>query len=139
MSRSGYVDTGDWEDDEIGTLNLYRANVARSIRSKRGQAFLREMAAAMDAMPEKFLIADELVTAEGEVCAIGSVCKARGLDVSGTDPEEPDEVAKLVGISRILAAEIEYENDEGGWHENDEQRWTRMRHWIDSNLIKAKS
>lgn len=54
MSRSGYV-------DDCENLELYRATVERSIKGKRGQAFLRELAAAMDAMPEKVLIAEELV------------------------------------------------------------------------------
>ena len=40
MSRSGY------KECEQGALNLYRANVDRTIAGKRGQTFLREMAAA---------------------------------------------------------------------------------------------
>ena len=64
MSRSGYSD-----DCSGRELNLWRGAVESAIRGKRGQAFLREMLVALDAMPEKRLIAGELVTPTGEVCA----------------------------------------------------------------------
>ena len=57
MSRSGYVD-GD--DDQWASIR-YRGAVKSAIRGRRGQAFLREMLAALDAMPEKRLIAGDLV------------------------------------------------------------------------------
>lgn len=137
MSRSGYTD----DYDDIGSLNLYRGTVARTIAGKRGQAFLRELADALDAMPVKELIPHELVAKDG-VCAIGSVAVARGLDVSNIDESEPDDVAAAFGIARSLAAEIAYENDERSpWPTKDPetpaQRWTRMRAWVDENLTKA--
>lgn len=131
MSRSGYV-------DDCEHLELYRANVRRTIRSKRGQAFLRELAASMDAMPEMVLISEQLIDDAGAACAIGVVCKARGLDVSKVDYEDPESVGNTVGISRIMAAEIAYENDEAGpWQvdETPEQRWRRMRRWVETNLV----
>jgi len=135
MSRSGYSDEGD-------NLNLWRATVERSIAGKKGQAFLRELAKEMDAMPHKRLIADELVAENGEMCAIGVVCKARGLDTKGVNIENPKRVGELVGISMAMAAEIEYENDErtrSEWRtdvpeETPENRWIRMRKWVDENL-----
>lgn len=132
MPRSGYSD-----DLDTGTLNLYRATVKRSIKGQRGQAFLRELRDAMDAMPEKILIADDLINSDGDCCAIGVVCKSRGLDISTTDPDCADSVGKLVGVARCLAAEIEYENDECGPWRGDEtpaQRWTRMRKWVDDQI-----
>lgn len=133
MSRSGYSD-----DCDSNYLYLYRGTVTRTINGKRGQAFLIEMAKAMDAMPEKRLIPEELISKTGEVCAIGTVCKARGIDVSGVDLEDPESVGKLVGISRTLAAEIEYENDEGGPYrknETPEERWVRVRKWVASSIV----
>lgn len=133
MSRSGY-------SEECEFLELYRANVDRAIRGKRGQAFLREMAAAMDAMPEKILIAEELINADGQCCAIGTVCKARGLDVSKVYDDDPGSVAKAVGISQAMAAEIAFENDDELYNYNEsspESRWIRMREWIDTNLIEV--
>jgi len=138
MSRSGYTD-----DDEDGRLNLYRANVDRTIAGKRGQAFLREMAAALDAMPVKELVAGDIVRDDGHVCAIGSVALARKLDVSKLDVYDGDEVGKTFGITRILACEIAYENDEHRSYdyeahrfteETPEGRWKRMRAWVASCL-----
>lgn len=131
MSRSGYTD--DCED--ILAYGRWKAQVASSIRGQRGQSFLRELAAALDAMPVKKLIAEELISKQGEVCAIGAVCKSRGLDVSGVDIEDSTEVGKLVNISRQMAAEIEYENDEGVYDETPGQRWVRMRKWVADNLL----
>lgn len=131
MSRSGYSDDGD-------NLNLYRGTVERAIKGKRGQTFLRELAEAMDEMPIKRLIANELISSGGEMCTIGVVCKARGLDVKGVDVEDPNHVGQLVNISMSMAAEIEYENDERIQYDNmsetPEQRWARMRKWVTENL-----
>ena len=134
MSRSGYVD--DYICDNLA-LGRWRAQVRSAIRGKRGQAFLRELIAALDAMPVKELIAEELVTTEGEVCAIGAVCKARGIDVSSVDYNSAEDVAAKVGIASQMVAEIEYENDEGGWVEKDtdQDRWKRMRRWAETNLV----
>lgn len=131
MSRSGYSEDCDgWE------LIMWRGAVDSAIRGKRGQAFLREMLAALDAMPEKRLITDDL-EASGEVCALGSVGKARGLDMSELDPEDRYTVANVFGISRAMAAEIVFENDDGAGYwskETPEVRWHRMRAWVVSNL-----
>ena len=100
MGRSGYVEDFD---DEGGSINLYRGSVERSIRGKRGQAFLREMAAALDAMPVKELIGGELVRDAEHVCAIGSVAVARGLDVSELDEYDGETVGKTFGIAESMA------------------------------------
>lgn len=136
MSRSGYID----DCDDPLQLGRWRAQVKSAMRGKRGQAFLRELAAAMDAMEEKVLIANELISDDGDCCTIGVVCKARGVDVSSVDYEEPQEVGDAVGIAKQLAAEIEYENDEcGPWDrsETPEERWQRMRKWVQSRIIES--
>jgi len=132
MSRHGLIDAGDCEH-----YNLYRGTVTRILRSKRGQAFLKELAAAMDAMPEKVLIASELINDEGDCCAIGVICKAHDIDVQKIDYEEPEQVGAAVGIARQMAAEIEFENDEGVWQETPDQRWQRMRRWVAAHIKDA--
>lgn len=132
MSRSGY--SYDCEN-----LELYRASVDRALHGKRGQTFLRELVATLYAMPEKILIAGQLINEKGDCCAIGAVCKARSLDVSKIDYWDADSVAKAIGVARSMAAEIEYENDEGYRRpdpETPEARWTRMLKWA-SDLIKS--
>lgn len=133
MSRSGYVD----DYDDAGCGNLWRANVDRAIGGKRGQKFLREMADALDAMPMKELVKDNIVQDSEHVCAIGSVAIARQLDVSQLDVEDAGAVAKTFGIARALACEIAYENDEVGvYNETPADRWARMRKWVSDHLMK---
>lgn len=133
MSRSGYSEDGDYAG-----ANLWPNIVERSIKGKRGQSFLKEMAKALDDMPEKKLISGDLITETGEVCAIGAVCKARGLDVSSVDPDDRYDVGKLVGIAPTMAAEIEYQNDEIRCSNSPEERWIRMRKWVGDNLMEEK-
>lgn len=127
MSRSGYS-----EDCEY--LDLWRSNVDRTIRGKRGQAFLQELVAALEAMPEKRLIRHKLRAETGEVCALGSIGLKRGIDMTQIDPEDPGQVGKAFGISTMLAQEIVYENDEYDYRQTPEERWSRMHKWAVGHL-----
>ena len=132
MSRSGYSD--DLSETE---LNLYRGAVESAIRGKRGQAFLRELLADMDAMPVKELIVGRLENA-GAYCALGVVGHARGLPLHELDSDEEDDgynvapLARAFGVARALVAEIEFVNDERGWRhtETRAELWSRMRAWV---------
>lgn len=128
MSRSGY-------SDDCENIELYRRAVDNAIRGKRGQSFLREMAAALDTMPTKELIAEELVRPDGQACAIGAVALARGIDVVDLDAHDGRIVGEIFGIASSLAAEIAYMNDEWPHNETPAQRWTRMREWVEENLV----
>lgn len=132
MSRSGYID-----DMDSWPLIQYRGQVASVIRGKRGQTFLLDLLKALDVLPKKELIAHELVAETGEVCALGALGVARGLDMKGIDPEDTDKVASTFGIADQLAREIVYLNDEWGTylHETPEQRFNRMRAWIVSKIL----
>ena len=132
MSRSGYNDEGDnWE-----TI-CYRGAVASALRGKRGQAFLKELITALDALPEKCLVAHELEK-DGSYCALGAVGKERGLHLGEVDPENIERVARLFGIADAMAREIVWMNDEAAFSkktpETPEARWGRMRAWAISNL-----
>jgi hypothetical protein len=131
MSRSGYTDDFDDQWQHI----MWRGAVSSAIRGKRGQAFLRELIAALDARPEKHLIAYDL-EAGGNVCAIGSVGVMRGVDMSKLDPEWSENIARTFGISDALVCEIEFINDEANYYkpETPEERWQRVRKWAVSNL-----
>lgn len=126
MSRSGY-------SDDCENLNLWRANVDRTIAGKRGQAFLRELVTALEAMPEKALIQDSLKAGD-QVCALGAVGLKRGMDMQQLDPGEPDQVGTAFGISSMLAQEIVYQNDEVGYRQTPQERWERMHRWATENL-----
>jgi hypothetical protein len=133
MSRSGYSEDC-WGAEYI----CWRGAVASAIRGKRGQAFLYEMLQAMAALPEPKLI-DGYLEHEGAVCAIGSVGRARGIDMSGIDVEDRNQVAKLFGIAPALAAEVVYMNDEATYSETPEQRFQRMRSWAERCLTDGES
>lgn len=131
MSRSNYSD-----DIEQWDLIRWRGAVNSAIRGRRGQGFLRELAAALDAMPEKKLIILELQNQDGEVCALGAVGVARGIDMKGIDAEEPHEVADAFDIAVALACEIAYINDESWRPLTPKQRWHRVRVWVAENIRK---
>jgi hypothetical protein len=133
MSRSGY---NDYDGDYSELMNInWRGAVKSAMRGKRGQAFLKEMLTAFDAMPEKRLIKNDLAK-DGAVCALGAVAVARKIDVSNVDPEDHDTVAGTFGIAHAMACEIMYYNDEFFYSDKEtpEQRWERMRAWIASQI-----
>ena len=138
MSRSGYSD--DFGEDYPGQMELYRSAVTQAIKGKRGQAFLKEMLVALDALPHKRLIAHELIQ-DGEVCAIGAVGLLRGLDMTKLDVECPLQIGEAFGIAPAMVSEIEFENDEDFSHREttDEQRWANVRKWVVEHLAAPTS
>lgn len=133
MSRSGYND----DMDDQWAFIRWRGAVTSALKGKRGQSFLNEMIAAMDTLPERKLIANELEQ-EGAVCAIGAVGKARGVDMAGLDPTDPEGVAAAFGIPHALAAEIVYTNDEHFSRETPEARFDAMRRWAKNEIWYAR-
>lgn len=135
MSRSGYSDDCD---DQWGLIR-WRGAVASAIRGRKGQAFLRELLAALDELPDKELIAHSFQEGGG-VCTLGAVCQRRGVAPpvlpdpdDWTDDFDPRAFAKqALSIPDALAAEIMFHNDEGAWdvRETPRARWERMRSWV---------
>ena len=135
MSRSGFSD--DYDGDNPSYL-LWPSIIRRSIKGKRGQAFLTALRDALEAMPDKRLIAGEL-EADGAVCAIGSLGKARGVDMKQLDPEDSKAVGKAFNIAPALAREIVFENDDDFSmrpNETPEQRYTRMLDWVRQHIVQ---
>ena len=133
MSRSGYTDYDDCDEDAEKNHEAWRKTVSESFKSKEGQTFLKEMLAAFDALPQKRLIANVLQDAEwnedgdklvpvkdGDVCAFGAVGRMRGVEMPaelGLDDDDYDdepyaEVQSLFGTDEHLTREIMYQNDE---------------------------
>jgi hypothetical protein len=131
MSRSGYTDDCD---DNWGMI-CWAGAVKSAINGRRGQTFLTELRDALDAMPDKRLIADELV-ADGAYCALGVIGARRGVAVETLDPDDAEQVAKAFDISPTLAREIVFANDDdfGYRNETPEQRWSRVRRWVASQI-----
>jgi hypothetical protein len=112
MSRSGYDDGYDtW------AMIRWRGAVMAAIRGARGQALLRDLAAALDAMPDKRLAADVFVADDGCMCALGVLGAARGYDLASLNQNDPDVfdgevVALTFGVAKALVLEIMNENDD---------------------------
>lgn len=134
MSRSGY-------SDDCENLQLWRGAVERAIKGQRGQAFLKEMLIALDSLPQKRLIAHELIE-DGEVCAIGSVGLMRGIDMTKLNVEYPDHIGAAFGIATSMVQEIEFMNDDDfsyGPETTPEKRWESMRKWVLENIFPIAS
>lgn len=108
--RIGYSD----EEDYPGQFGLWQGNCQRSLKGKAGQAALRELEAALLALPSKRLIAGEFEDADGEVCSIAALAKHRGID-SGqieANPEyDMEQVGVELGMPRLVAWKVVEMND----------------------------
>lgn len=150
MSRAGYSSDGDIGDE--WSLIMYRGAVASALRGRRGQAFLREMRAALDEMPQKRLVKEVMVEASIVVavdgcdpapivnaCALGVVAMHHNIDVSTVDPYDHDNIHAPFNIANALAREIMFENDESWpFPKTPEERWRKMRWWVEANIKNEK-
>lgn len=135
MSRANYS-----EDIDNWDLIRWRGQVSSAIRGRRGQEFLRELLAALDAMPNKKLVRMEFEQ-EGCYCTLGVVAATRGVDLGVFDPDDSEvgeQIGGALGIAHQLAREIMYENDEftswsdvtGRLPDDPAKRWQYMRAWV---------
>lgn len=133
MSRSNYSDQAD--DHWRGVM--YRGAVVSAIKGARGQALLKDLITALDALPERKLITDAL-EADGCFCALGAVANLRGVDFSKLNQHySARHVSKPLNIANALAAEVMHMNDEAGvYDETPEYRWIRMRHWAQERITQ---
>lgn len=119
MSRSGYTD----DIDDPLAIGRWRQAVKRSIEGKRGQALLRELVEALDAMEDKRLYPGGFATADGKCCTLGALGARRGVKMDDLGDDyycEPALVGQRFGIATAMAAEIMYMNDE---YAADEWKW----------------
>ena len=130
MSRSGYTD----DDDDPLAYGRWRAQVNSAIRGKRGQKFFADLVAALDAMPEKKLVAGVFQNEEGAVCAFGSLGKARRIDLNNIDTCDWEKLGSVFNIAQQLAQETMYVNDDENEYSTPEQRWTAVRRWAARQL-----
>lgn len=152
MSRHGWTES----DGEDQWAEIRQAGAMKSaLRGKRGQKLLRDLVAALDAMPVKELVPDSF-SCDGGVCALGAVAQYRGVEVPRTveviedefgtipifefegDRFEEDEydlgeiAAGQLDISSTLAREVMWQNDE--CYDTPAQRWAGMRRWAERRL-----
>lgn len=149
MSRSGYSDEEEGDYPNAGAL--YRANVEAALWGRRGQAVLRELEAAIVAIPEKRLIRWRFADESGDVCALGAVLCARGvkggldrrsalyplversIKISAFDEEElfTKWAIEEIDAAKCFLNEVQYMNDEAGPRdETPEARYERVLKWV---------
>lgn len=119
MSRSGYTD----DNDDPLAHGRWRQAVKRALHGQRGQALLRELVEALDAMPDKRLYPGSFATADGEFCTLGVLGARRGTrmdDLGDEDDCDRELVGQRFGIAPAMAAEIMYLNDE---YAVDQWKW----------------
>lgn len=78
-------------------------------------------------------VADTL-EADGQFCTLGVLSAKRSIEMSVIDAHCRETVSGAFRIAPAMAAEVVFESDECGWNETPEQRWQRMRKWVDSQI-----
>lgn len=137
MGRSGYSD----DSDDMQALAMWRGRVASAMRGKRGQALLRDCLTALDEMPAKRLVRDELVHGN-DVCLLGAGGRKRGItDLDKIDPEAHGTLADRFNVASCLIQEIEWVNDDdySPYGETPEERFKRVRKWLVENIKQTEA
>lgn len=103
----------NWCDDEDfpGQFGLWQGNCQRSLRSTKGQVFLRRVEAALVAMPDKRLIREALIEPSGDVCAIGAVAKHEGRVLDWDIDYDVEDFGIEIGAPRLVAWKLVEIND----------------------------
>ncbi len=125
------------DEDFPGQVDLWQGNCERSLRGKKGQRELRELHAALLALPGKRLIHGALEDESGGVCAIGAYGKRKGVDLSRFDVDtDTDQVGIAGGMPPLVAWKVVEMNDvEFGRHVTPEQRYLKLLAWVESKLL----
>lgn len=118
MSR--HADAG-FDDDYLElSIGRWDHNLRTAIAGKRCQKILREMREALLALPQRRLIAGDLATPDGEVCAVGALAAHKRAIAQGTP---------IVDAAKALAAQ-----DPIPWQDYERQpdgSWVRTLQWPD--------
>ena len=150
MSRIEYN-----ESDDILSYGRWEGRVKMALKGKPGQAMLRELEAALEAMPEQRLIYARLCDANGGVCALGALITHRyiagGLSEfdarrklhrlsygSETDYEVAAFAVRQIGITNTLAWLIQEANDELA-PSDPEARHAFVLRWVRSKIKEPAS
>ena len=140
-----------WDGDGTLPEGLWIGQKLRAINGKRGQALLREVQAALLAMPEHRLI-EGAVCQDGDVCVLGALAVGRErrdgqpfgealATVEACFPDDnypPDDVSDALGITRTLGWLLMEQNDEVASGFTPEERWAYLLSWVRSKLQRAE-
>ena len=128
---------------------LWEANCRRSLQGKAGQRELREMEAALLALPAKRLVQGVLLSDDGDVCALGAYGRYKGLDLTSFETCDKEitgvEVGIAGGMPRLVAWAVVDRNDRlDGQYQvgtfvllTPEERYDQMLAWVRAQLKDA--
>lgn len=135
------------EPEGPNTLGLWESAFARAVRGPRGQRLLRELEAALLAMPDRRL-AEGAIARDGMVCAVGAYVAMRrvnegaswgqaiaALEAERGDGEDDDDLAAMwlgesLGMARTIAWELAFANDESYGGMMPEARHAAILRWV---------
>lgn len=147
-----------YSEDDVVPYEFQEQALKRAIEGRRGQAALRLLIRALDAMPGQRII-DDWLSKDGDVCTIGAMLVQHRVE-QGKSREEAIEyvtgaqdvltqrrdgwdwtdIADLattnIDIARYLALELVSLTDEWGQGMTPEKRWAFIRTWATNNLKK---
>jgi len=152
------------EDEEFNNAAiLWEANQERSLKSRRGQAALRRLEAALLALPEPKLIADA-IEADGMVCGLGALAKLENFQDIPELPTYPDEnaspeewdafecgeveqgiedamlaLAEALDVPKLVAIAIIAQNDNSYCVNTPEDRYRFLLSWTQGWIAKDHS
>lgn len=153
------------EDEDFNNAAvLWEANQERSLKSRRGQAALRRLEAALLALPEPKLVADAIKTADGLVCGLGALAKHEHYEGNLELPQRPAvdapneewnewythgdydgeatedamlALAAALNVPKLVAVAIIHENDDGGYGaQTPEGRYSHVLKWTQRWLTR---
>lgn len=140
---------------------LWESNQERSLKSRKGQAALRRLEAALLALPEPKLIADA-IEADGMVCGLGALAKFENYQGDLSLPKEPEygtdewyeydeeeagretedammALAEALSVPKMVAIAIIYHNDDSFGAITPEARYSKLLTWTRSWLRQDRS
>lgn len=152
------------DEDYQNAAILWEANQERSLKSRKGQAALRRLEAALLALPEPKLIADAIEDADGLVCGLGALAKYEHLEEIPALPQYPSEdasdeewdewysddqgeatedamlaLAQALNVPKLVAIAIIYQNDDSFLVQTPEQRYKKVLRWTRGWLSADRS
>ena len=152
MSRITYAEPNSLEEEL--RCWAFEGNMARAIKGKKGQRILKELEAALLALPKKRLISDQFATPEGDVCAWAALLLSRTLAAGASRQEamgamekqidfEPNGWNAISGPSQVLKICVPLvwaivERNEEYRGKTPEETYERVLNWVQSN-IKEKA
>ena len=139
--RVGYSE----DEDSVGRFNLWQANCRRSRQGKKGQVALRELEAALLAMPDKRIQKDVFVELSGEACAIGALMMHKLVsagvpreqaivECAALEPLDTEEHGVRIGLPRLVAWSVAVENDDEWKNRTAEDRYLHVLAWVRREL-----